>query len=156
MKVWVDISAPAHVLVFRPLIALLRERGDEIEVTTRDYAQTLELLDRHGIEAEVLGAHGGRSRVAKAFALSTRLRALRRYAKGRGYDLALAHGSHELTITARRLGIPSATTHDYEYATLQTTSATGPRRRSSSPRRSRPSAWRGSACGHRSSCSTRG
>ena len=41
MKVWIDISAPAHVLVFRPLIALLRERGDEIEVTTRDYAQTL-------------------------------------------------------------------------------------------------------------------
>ena len=56
MKVWVDISAPAHVLVFRPLIALLRGRGDEVEVTTRDYAQTLELLDRHGIEAEVLGS----------------------------------------------------------------------------------------------------
>ena len=119
MKVWVDISAPAHVLVFRPLIALLRGRGDEVEVTTRDYAQTLELLDRHGIEAEVLGAHGGRSRVAKAFALGSRLKALKRYAKGHGYDLALAHGSHELTITARRLGIPSATTHDDEYATLQ-------------------------------------
>ena len=119
MKVWIDISAPAHVLVFRPLISLLRQRGDEVELTTRDYAQTLELLDRHGIEAEVLGAHGGRSRVAKAYALTSRLRALKRYAKGRGYDLALAHGSHELTITARRLGIPSATTHDYEYATLQ-------------------------------------
>ena len=119
MKVWVDISAPAHVLVFRPLIALLRERGDEVEVTTRDYAQTLELLERHHIDAEVIGAHGGRSRVAKAYALASRLRALRRYAKGRGYDIALAHGSHELTITARRLGIPSATTHDYEYATLQ-------------------------------------
>jgi len=119
VKVWVDISAPAHVLVFRPLIALLRERGDEVEVTTRDYAQTLELLERHHIDAEVIGAHGGRSRVAKAYALASRLRALRRYAKGRGYDIALAHGSHELTITARRLGIPSATTHDYEYATLQ-------------------------------------
>ena len=119
MKVWVDISAPAHVLVFRPLISLLEERGDQVEVTTRDYAQTLELLERHAIDAEVLGAHGGRSRVAKAFALTSRLRALKRYAKGRGYDLALAHGSHELTITARRLGIPSATTHDYEYATLQ-------------------------------------
>ena len=67
----------------------------------------------------MIGAHGGRSRVAKAYALTSRLRALRKYAKGRGYDLALAHGSHELTITARRLGIPSATTHDYEYATLQ-------------------------------------
>src|SRR5213075_1835734 len=31
----------------------------------------------------------------------------------------LAHGSHELTLTARRLGIPSATTFDYEFATLQ-------------------------------------
>jgi predicted glycosyltransferase len=119
VKVWVDISAPAHVLVFRPLIALLREQGHEVEVTTRDYAQTLELLDRHGIDAHVIGAHGGRSRVAKAFALTSRLGALKRYARDRSYDLALAHGSHELTITARRLGIPSATTHDYEYATLQ-------------------------------------
>jgi uncharacterized protein len=119
MNVWIDISAPAHVLVFRPLISLLRDRGDEIEVTTRDYAQTLELLERHGIDATVIGRHGGRSRLAKAFSLTGRLRALRRHAKGRDFDLALAHGSHELTITARRLGIPSATTHDYEYATLQ-------------------------------------
>ena len=119
MKVWVDISAPAHVLVFRPLIALLRERGDEVEVTSRDYAQTLELLARHGLEAEVIGAHGGRSRVGKAASLFGRLRALKGWAKGRGHDIALAHGSHELTMTARRLGIPSATTHDYEYATLQ-------------------------------------
>ncbi|HEU5064596.1 MAG TPA: DUF354 domain-containing protein [Gaiellaceae bacterium] len=119
MRVWVDISAPAHVLVFRPLIALLRERGDEVEVTTRDYAQTLELLARHEIDAEVIGAHGGRSRVGKAASLFGRLRALRSWARDRSHDIALAHGSHELTITARRLGIPSATTHDYEYATLQ-------------------------------------
>jgi uncharacterized protein len=119
VRVWVDISAPAHVLVFRPLIRLLRERGDEVEVTTRDYAQTLELLERHGIEATVIGRHGGRSRLAKALSLSARLRALKRYARDRAFDLALGHGSHELTITARRLGIPSATTHDYEYATLQ-------------------------------------
>ena len=57
--------------------------------------------------------------MGKATSLAGRLRALKRYAKSRDYDLALAHGSHELTITARRLGIPSATTHDYEYATLQ-------------------------------------
>jgi len=119
VKVWVDISAPAHVLVFRPLIALLRERGDKVEVTTRDYAQTLELLARHELDAEVIGAHGGRSRVGKAASLFGRLRALKSWARGRGHNIALAHGSHELTVTARRLGIPSATTHDYEYATLQ-------------------------------------
>ncbi len=119
MKVWVDISAPAHVLVFRPLLALLRADGHDVEVTTRDYAQTLELLEQHRIEAQVVGRHGGRSRLGKARSLVSRLKALRRFARDRGYELALAHGSHELTITARRLGIPSATTHDYEYATLQ-------------------------------------
>ena len=45
--------------------------------------------------------------------------ALRRWARGREFDVALAHGSHELTITAHRLGIPSATTFDYEWAWLQ-------------------------------------
>jgi uncharacterized protein len=119
LKIWVDISAPAHVLVFRPLIALLRGDGHDVEVTTRDYAQTLELLEQHGVEATIVGRHGGRSRLGKARSLLSRLRALRRFARERSYELALAHGSHELTITARRLGIPSATTHDYEYATLQ-------------------------------------
>jgi predicted glycosyltransferase len=113
------MTASAHVLVFRPLIRLLRERGDDVEITARDYAQTLQLLELHGLEATVLGHHGGRSRVGKARSLFARLRALRRWARGRDFELALAHGSHELTMTARRLGIPSATTHDYEFATLQ-------------------------------------
>jgi predicted glycosyltransferase len=119
LRVWIDITAPAHVLVFRPLLRLLRERGAEVKVTSRDYAQTVQLLELHGIEAEVLGHHGGRSRLGKARSLTSRLRALRRWARDRSFDVALAHGSHELTITARRLGIPSATTFDYEFAWLQ-------------------------------------
>jgi uncharacterized protein len=113
------MTASAHVLVFRPLIRLLRERGDDVQITARDYAQTLQLLELHGLEATVLGHHGGRSRAGKARSLVLRLRALRRWARGREFDLALAHGSHELTLSARRLRIPSATTHDYEFATLQ-------------------------------------
>jgi predicted glycosyltransferase len=113
------MTASAHVLVFRPLIGLLRERGDEVEITARDYAQTLQLLELHGLEATVIGRHGGRSRVGKARSLFSRLHALRRWARPRDFDLALAHGSHELTLSARRLGIPSATTHDYEFASLQ-------------------------------------
>jgi uncharacterized protein len=113
------MTAPAHVLVFRPLIGILRERGDEVEVTARSYAQTLELLELHGIEAEVFGQHAGRSRLAKARTMGRRLRDLHRWAKGRGFDIALTHGSHELTVTARRLGIPSTTTFDYEFARFQ-------------------------------------
>jgi predicted glycosyltransferase len=113
------MTASAHVLVFRPLIRILAEQGHDVEITARDYAQTLQLLELHGLEATVLGRHGGRSRVGKARSLSARLGALRRWAKGRDFDVALAHGSHELTLTARRLGIPSSTTFDYEWAWLQ-------------------------------------
>jgi predicted glycosyltransferase len=113
------MTASAHVLVFRPLIGLLRDQGHEVEITARDYAQTLELLELHGLEATVLGRHGGRSRFGKARAMASRLGALRDWARPRDFDLGLAHGSHELTMTARRLGIPSATTFDYEFAWLQ-------------------------------------
>ncbi len=119
MNVWIDMTASAHVLVFRPLIAILRERGDRVEITAREYAQTLQLLELHGLEAEVIGRHGGRSRLGKARSLTSRLGALRRFARGRDFDVALAHGSHELTMTARRLGVPCATTFDYEFAWLQ-------------------------------------
>src|SRR3954463_3205744 len=114
MKVWVDFTASAHPLVFRPLVERLRARGDDVEITARDYAQTLQLIESHGMTATVIGHHGGRSAVGKAQQMRTRLRALRAWAKPRGFDLALAHGSHELTMTARRLGIPSSTTFDYE------------------------------------------
>jgi hypothetical protein len=119
MKVWIDMTASAHPLVFRPLIEIMRARGDEVEITARDYAQTLQLLELQGLSADVVGHHGGRSRFQKARQMTHRLGALKKWAKGRDFDVALAHGSHELTMTARRLGIPSSTTFDYEFATLQ-------------------------------------
>jgi predicted glycosyltransferase len=48
-----------------------------------------------------------------------RLRALRRYARGRGFDIALSHASHELPLVARSLGIPSSYAFDYEFARVQ-------------------------------------
>jgi predicted glycosyltransferase len=119
MKVWVDFTASAHPLVFRPLVERLQAQGHEVEITARDYAQTLQLIASHGMDATVIGHHGGRSALGKARQMSSRLRALRRWARGRAFDVALAHGSHELTLTAHRLGIPSSTTFDYEWAWLQ-------------------------------------
>ena len=120
MRVWIDVSNSPQVPFFRPLIAILESRGHEVEVTTRDYAQTLELLALHSIPHEVVGPpHGGARAVAKARTLARRLRALRRYGSGRRFDLALAHASHELPLAARSLGIPSAYAFDYEFARVQ-------------------------------------
>jgi predicted glycosyltransferase len=119
MRVWIDMTASAHPLVFRPLVERLKTGGHEVEITARQYAQTLQLIELHGMTATAIGHHGGRSRIGKATQMHSRLRSLRRWAHGREFDLALAHGSHELTMTARRLGIPSATMFDYEWAWLQ-------------------------------------
>jgi predicted glycosyltransferase len=120
VRVWIDVSNSPHVLFFRPLIALLEQRGHEVEVTTRDYAQTLDLLRLNGIPHEVVGPrHGGASVWGKGRAMARRLPALRRFAKSRRFDVALSHASHELQLAARWLGIPSTYALDYEYATLQ-------------------------------------
>jgi uncharacterized protein len=119
VRVWIDITAPAHVLVFRPLVRLLRERGADVEITARDFSQNVGLLRLHGLEAEVVGRHGGRSALGKLGTMATRLAELLRWARGRRFDAALAAASHHLPMAARLLGIPSATTFDYEWATLQ-------------------------------------
>ncbi len=45
--------------------------------------------------------------------------AMIRFGRGRSFDLALAHGSNDLAIAARLLGVPEANMHDYEYAVTQ-------------------------------------
>jgi predicted glycosyltransferase len=120
MRVWIDVTNSPHVPFFRPLIARLEAQGHEVEVTAREYAQTLQLLELHGIAHHVVGpGHGGAGRLGKARSLVGRLVALRRFARGRRFDVAIAHGSHELALTARSLGVPSTTAFDYEYAWLQ-------------------------------------
>ena len=120
MRVWVDLTNSPHVLVLRPVIAALRARGIEVEVTARDFAQTLALCRRFGIEHTPIGAHAGRGVVGKAAGLARRSAALRRWARGRPrFDLAVGHGSNDVTVAAAALRIPSSTMFDYEWATLQ-------------------------------------
>jgi uncharacterized protein len=122
VRVWIDISNSPQVLVFRPLIRLLEERGHTVEVTTRAYAQTLELLSLHRIEHEVVGPeHAGGRALSKARTMAGRLHSLRRWAKRHELDLALSHASHELPLVARSLGIPAAYAYDYEFARAQHT-----------------------------------
>ncbi|HEX3316414.1 MAG TPA: DUF354 domain-containing protein [Solirubrobacteraceae bacterium] len=113
------MTAPAHPLVFRPVIERLRADGDEVVVTARDYAQTLGLLDRMGIEHTAVGKHGGASRVRKLGALVGRTASVRKLARTGNFDLAVAHGSNDLALAAATLGIPAVNTFDYEWATQQ-------------------------------------
>ena len=71
MRVWIDLTNSPHVLVMRPVIEVLRARGDEVRVTARNFAQTVALCERFGIEHEVIGHHRGARMGAKAVGPNT-------------------------------------------------------------------------------------
>ena len=119
MRVWIDLTNAPHVPVLAPLVRVLEERGATVEMTARPYGQTAELAALHGLHVEEIGAHGGRSRFGKGRAAVGRVHALRRWAKGRSFDVGLAHGSTDQPVVGRLLGFPTVTMFDYEGARLQ-------------------------------------
>jgi hypothetical protein len=126
MRVWIDLTNSPHLLVMRPIIERLTAAGHQVRVTSRDFAQTIELCDRLGIEHTPIGRHRGERLAAKAAGLASRSAALTRWALtdareagGHGFDIALGHGSNDVSVAAALLRIPSSTMFDYEWATVQ-------------------------------------
>jgi predicted glycosyltransferase len=119
MRVWIDLTNSPHVLVLRPVIRVLEERGADVRVTARDFAQTFGLLERFGIPYEPIGRHRGGRLASKGVGLASRSSALARWARGRRFDVAIGHGSNDVTIAARLLRIPVSTAFDYEWARVQ-------------------------------------
>ena len=119
MRVWVDLTNSPHVLVMRPLIEAMRTEGHQVEVTARDFAQTLELCERLGVEHTPIGRHGGGGVAGKGLGLLARSASLARWGRRRGFDVAMGHASNDVMVAASLLRIPSATAFDYEWATAQ-------------------------------------
>jgi predicted glycosyltransferase len=120
VRVWVDFTNSPHVLVLRPVIERLRAQGHEVRVTARDFAQTLALCDRFGIQHTAIGQHRGAGLLDKARGLAVRSGQLARWARRNGpFALAIGHGSNDITVAAALLRIPCSTTFDYEWATVQ-------------------------------------
>ena len=118
-RVWVDLTNPAHVVVLRPLVDLLETGGHEVTLTARPLSHTTELLDDWGHPYTALGHHGGAGRVGKGLAAASRTAQAFAFARGKGFDYGLAHGSTDLPPVGRVLGIPNTTMFDYEWARLQ-------------------------------------
>ena len=106
----------------RPIIRVLEQRGAEVLITARDFAQTLGLAERHGLAVEAIGRHRGGRLAAKgarpAVALGRRSRAGR---AGGGSTSRSATAPTTSRSPRGCCGIPSATAFDYEWAKVQHT-----------------------------------
>jgi predicted glycosyltransferase len=119
MLVWVDCTAAAHPLVLRPIIERLEAQGHEVFITTREYGQTVGVLERLGLPYTAVGEHGGASKLGKVRALGGRSGRLARLIWGKRPDLALGHGSVDLAVVSAAFMIPSVQMQDYEFGGLQ-------------------------------------
>ncbi|MDT7808383.1 MAG: uncharacterized protein QOJ70_2196 [Acidobacteriota bacterium] len=115
MRIWIDLANSPHVPFFRALADEFRSRGHETVATAREFAQTIELAETAGLAPVVLGGHGGGKLSGKAGNLVGRAVVLARWARGRGFDLAVSHNSYSQVLAARLLGLRSVTLMDYEH-----------------------------------------
>ena len=115
MRLWIDLANSPHVPFFRALIDEFNSRGHTVEVSARDFAQTVELAQKANLNPVVIGRHGGRSLKGKAQNIIGRAFELGRWARDKDFDLAVSHNSYSQTIAARMLGIKAVTLMDYEH-----------------------------------------
>jgi predicted glycosyltransferase len=115
MRLWIDLANSPHVPFFKALAARFVAAGHEIEVTARDFAETVPLARAAGFDATTVGAHGGRQMSAKAGNLVGRAWALALWARRRKFDLAVSHNSYSQILAARVLRTRSVTLMDYEH-----------------------------------------
>ncbi len=115
MLIWIDLANSPHVPFFRALAGEFRARGHEVAVTAREFAQTIELARAAGLRPEVVGGHGGGKLSGKAGNLLGRAWALARWARGRGFGLAVGHNSYSQVLAARASGLRAVTLMDYEH-----------------------------------------
>ena len=115
MRIWIDLANSPHVPFFAALREEFRARGHEVEVTAREFAQTIELAEATDLAPVVIGGHGGRELAGKAGNLFGRARALRSWTRGREFDLAVSHNSYSQIIAARSLRLQTVTLMDYEH-----------------------------------------
>ncbi|HKG14373.1 MAG TPA: DUF354 domain-containing protein [Pyrinomonadaceae bacterium] len=115
MRIWIDLANSPHVPFFAALSGEFERRGHAVEFTARAYAQTVELAEAAGLKPAVLGGHGGGRLSGKGLNIAGRAWALARWARGRGFGLAVSHNSYSHVLAARALGLRTVTLMDYEH-----------------------------------------
>ncbi|MEO0145969.1 MAG: DUF354 domain-containing protein [candidate division WOR-3 bacterium] len=114
MKLWLDLANSPHALFFAPIVKILQEQGHEVMATSRHFGNTLEVARLMGFEPVVIGRHAGRGFLRKTANLVSHARQLAKWAKDKGFDLALSHNSYSQAVAARLARIPFITFMDYE------------------------------------------
>ncbi|GLR86558.1 DUF354 domain-containing protein [Bradyrhizobium iriomotense] len=115
MNIWFDLHNSPHINMFRRLISELQGEH-EVIITARALANTVDLLNLHRLNYEIVGKHYGANVGRKFLGYPVRVRDLYRFLKDRSVDLAVSQSSFHSPVVARLLGARSIYLNDNEHA----------------------------------------
>lgn len=115
MRIWIDIANSPHINMFLALIRDL-ERAHEVVITCRPLANTVDLLDLHGLKYTVVGVHYGGKLSAKVLGFPRRVMQLRHFLAGLRIDVGVSQSSFAAPVGARLLRVRSIYMNDNEHA----------------------------------------
>lgn len=115
MKIWFDLSNSPHINLFSAMIKdLLQE--NEVVITCRPLANTIDLLDLHGFSYHVIGKHYGKKLSGKLYGYPVRVYQLYKFLRKLKPDVAISQSSFHSPVVAKLLGIPAIYMNDNEHA----------------------------------------
>lgn len=116
MKIWFDLTNSPHVQFFRQMIGELQDEGHEVVITSRNAANTTELLDLYSMDYTIVGKSYGKKLRNKILGNIVRVRDLVKFVKKHNVDAAISQSSFTSAIAGRLAGVPTIYTNDNEHA----------------------------------------
>jgi len=115
LKIAIDILTPKQCMLFSKLSEKLENRGHQIFKTTRRYREVLQLLRLKGVDARVVGEHGGKKLIDKLKASAQRTLELASLFEEISPDVAISFSSPEMTRVSYGLKVPHICGRNMEY-----------------------------------------
>jgi len=111
-----DILTPKQCMLFSKLSQKLEKEGHEILKTTREYREVVQLIRLKGIDAKIVGRHGGETVMGKLRASMERILQLASLIQEWKPDVTVSFSSPEAARVAFGLGIPHVCISDSPHA----------------------------------------
>lgn len=115
MRIWIDLTNSPHINFFSMMIKSLQKDNDVL-LTCRPLANTIDLLEMEGFAYSLVGKHYGRSKLRKGVGFLIRVCQLWAHLKNKNIEVAISHSSFYSPIVARMLGCRCIYLNDNEHA----------------------------------------
>ena len=115
-KIWIDLTNSPHVNFFKPFIEKWEKEGFEVIITSRDLANTIDLINQNGWSFKTIGGHAGKNKLKKLLYFPWRSIALYLFLIKHRPHVGISHSSFYSPIVCSLLRIPSIYLNDNEHA----------------------------------------